>query len=55
MLAEGVETEEARVLLRDMGVDLVEGYLFGRPQPVVESATVTGDPSRSLPVAAARA
>ena len=29
--AEGVETEQQADLLRDAGVDLLQGYLFGRP------------------------
>jgi EAL domain-containing protein (putative c-di-GMP-specific phosphodiesterase class I) len=31
--AEGVEDEATRVLMRDLGVDRAQGYLFGRPQP----------------------
>jgi PAS domain S-box-containing protein len=33
-IAEGVESEPTAVLLRDLGVDFGQGYLFGRPQPV---------------------
>ena len=29
--AEGIETEQQREYMRDVGVDLVQGYLFGRP------------------------
>jgi EAL domain-containing protein (putative c-di-GMP-specific phosphodiesterase class I) len=32
-LAEGVETEEQRALLRDVGCEYGQGYLFGRPVP----------------------
>jgi EAL domain-containing protein (putative c-di-GMP-specific phosphodiesterase class I) len=42
VVAEGVETEEQRHLLRDFGVDYGQGYLFARPQPVaalIEAAT----------------
>lgn len=32
-LAEGVETELQAEICRDLGFDLAQGYLFGRPQP----------------------
>jgi PAS domain S-box-containing protein len=32
--AEGVEDEETHVLVRELGVDRAQGYLFGRPQPL---------------------
>ena len=32
--AEGVETEEQFEYMRAAGVDLVQGYLFGRPVPI---------------------
>ena len=32
-LAEGVETEVQSEICRDLGFDLAQGYLFGRPQP----------------------
>jgi diguanylate cyclase (GGDEF)-like protein len=35
-VAEGVETEKQFRKLRDAGVDLVQGYLFGKPCPVSE-------------------
>jgi diguanylate cyclase (GGDEF)-like protein len=35
-VAEGVETEKQFRTLRDAGVDLVQGYLFGKPCPVSE-------------------
>ena len=34
--AEGVETQEQFELLSSLGVDLVQGYLLGRPCPVSE-------------------
>jgi diguanylate cyclase (GGDEF)-like protein/PAS domain S-box-containing protein len=34
--AEGVETEQQFEILRDAGINLIQGYLFGRPRPVSE-------------------
>jgi diguanylate cyclase (GGDEF)-like protein/PAS domain S-box-containing protein len=34
--AEGVETEEQFEYMRSAGVDLAQGYLFGRPVPIAE-------------------
>ena len=36
VVAEGVETAEQAELLRGMGVPLAQGYLFGRPAPLVD-------------------
>ena len=35
-VAEGVEDEATLARLRDMGCDLAQGFLFGRPQPAAE-------------------
>jgi diguanylate cyclase (GGDEF)-like protein len=36
LVAEGVETEEQALLLRSLGCDELQGYLYGRPVPVDE-------------------
>jgi diguanylate cyclase (GGDEF)-like protein/PAS domain S-box-containing protein len=35
-IAEGVEDEATAEVLRHLGVDLAQGYLFGRPRPVTD-------------------
>jgi EAL domain-containing protein (putative c-di-GMP-specific phosphodiesterase class I) len=34
VVAEGVETQEDAIALRDAGVDFGQGWYFGRPGPV---------------------
>lgn len=36
VLAEGVETEEQARFLRDNGCDIVQGFLYARPMPIIE-------------------
>lgn len=36
VVAEGVETEEQRSLLRQMGIDYAQGYLFSKPREISE-------------------
>jgi len=36
-VAEGIETEEQLTILRGLGCDLGQGYLFGRPAPIEET------------------
>lgn len=38
VLAEGVETEEEWKIMQDLGADLVQGFLFGHPQPWVSGS-----------------
>ena len=35
IIAEGVEREEERAVLVDLGVTLVQGWLFGKPHEVL--------------------
>ena len=47
VLAEGVETDEQRVLLRLAGCDEMQGYLFAKPGPVAEIDRVLTRVARS--------
>jgi diguanylate cyclase (GGDEF)-like protein len=38
LIAEGIETEAQGILMHDMGIDMAQGYLFGKPRPLVEYA-----------------
>jgi diguanylate cyclase (GGDEF)-like protein/PAS domain S-box-containing protein len=40
VLAEGVETNEQRDILEAEGCDAIQGYLFGRPQPIEHYAAL---------------
>ena len=33
-IAEGIETEEQRVLIDSLGCDMIQGYLLSRPLPL---------------------
>ena len=41
-VAEGVEDDETLALLRNFGVDRVQGYLLGRPAPIQHPANTEG-------------
>ena len=44
VVAEGVETEEIAELLRAAGADLLQGYLFARPQPLEQIVAPAQEP-----------
>jgi EAL domain-containing protein (putative c-di-GMP-specific phosphodiesterase class I) len=47
VLAEGVENDEQRVLLRLAGCDEMQGYLFARPGPAAEIDKALARPARA--------
>jgi EAL domain-containing protein (putative c-di-GMP-specific phosphodiesterase class I) len=50
VVVEGVETAAQLGALRDLGGDLVQGYLFGRPMPA-EAAAALLEARRPAPAA----
>lgn len=48
MIAEGVETEQQRDLLKEMGCDYAQGYLYSRPIPAHEFQAMLEAHYRSL-------
>jgi diguanylate cyclase (GGDEF)-like protein len=50
VVAEGVETAAQRDWLRDRGCDLVQGYLYGRPEPADTLTASVRDGHGGLPV-----
>jgi diguanylate cyclase (GGDEF)-like protein/PAS domain S-box-containing protein len=51
-VAEGVETEQQLGILRAAGIDLAQGYLFGRPRPLSEFNFADLDPDKPVEKAA---
>jgi EAL domain-containing protein (putative c-di-GMP-specific phosphodiesterase class I) len=41
--AEGVESESQLQYLEDERCDMIQGYLIGRPSPIVSVSTLTGN------------
>jgi diguanylate cyclase (GGDEF)-like protein/PAS domain S-box-containing protein len=50
VVAEGVETEGQLAFLRDMGCDKIQGYLFSRPVPADDLATLLREQRTLAPV-----
>jgi EAL domain-containing protein (putative c-di-GMP-specific phosphodiesterase class I) len=48
LVAEGVETEEEAAALRRLGIELAQGYLFGRPLPIDAGAPDVVRPAASM-------
>ena len=46
IVAEGVETAEQMIFLRDLGCDQLQGYLFSQPVPAAEFATMMREGKR---------
>jgi len=44
LFAEGVETEEQREFLSDLGCNAFQGFLCGHPMPLVEFETCLAPP-----------
>src|SRR5579864_84188 len=55
VLAEGVETDEQRVLLRLAGCEEMQGFLFAKPQPAAAIDKVAGRPAGGRSAAKAAA
>jgi diguanylate cyclase (GGDEF)-like protein len=48
VVAEGVEDEQTLVVLQELGCDLAQGFLFGRPEPDPQLGTRSGERLRAL-------
>jgi EAL domain-containing protein (putative c-di-GMP-specific phosphodiesterase class I) len=49
VLAEGVETNEQREMLRLEGCDELQGYLFSRPRPLAEIGSLLANVLQAVP------
>jgi hypothetical protein len=47
--AEGVETQEELLLVRNLGCSLVQGYIFGKPMPAEEARELAAQGAATLP------
>jgi hemerythrin-like metal-binding protein len=54
VIAEGVETEDQRAFLERERCHEIQGYLIGRPRPIVDYADLVGRPESSLVVESQR-
>lgn len=48
VVAEGVETEEELEVLRELGVELVQGFLFKKPEPIISEELLYDWPASHL-------
>ena len=47
--AEGVETQEELLLVRNLGCSLVQGYIFGKPMPAEEALELASKGAATRP------
>ena len=55
VVAEGVETQPQAALLRSLGCEQAQGFLFGRPMPAAEVARFMAAPKAAAPAGRRRA
>ncbi len=48
-IAEGVETEEQMLTLKELGCNAVQGYYFSKPLPADDFEVFIGEPGSALP------
>lgn len=54
LIAEGVESDAERQMLRSLGIRLAQGFLVGRPMPVNQLASAARDPANMRRLSLAR-